>query len=117
MSKIDKNELFQHLSGFLKSKGVELQEGSYTRRVQQGCHLLAETVNRSQDALQRAKGAVDKGLDQVRQAIHEKTAPKPASGNAPSAAAPAPSEPMSKATPRKPKPAKATRVRSRKRRA
>jgi len=81
MSKIDKDELFQHLSGYLKAKGVELQEGSYTRRIQQGCNLMAETVNRSQSALQAAKTEVGKRLDQVRQVIHEKTAPTPPPAN------------------------------------
>jgi hypothetical protein len=84
MSKIDKNELYQHLSGFLKSKGVELTAGSYSRRIEQGCGLLADAVNLSQRALTRTKTEVDKGLDRMRQTIHEKTAPKaPASQAAP----------------------------------
>jgi hypothetical protein len=78
MSKIDKDELYQHLSGFLKTKGVELGEGVYTRRIQQGCHLLADTINGSQKAVQRAKAEVGKRLDQVRQVIHERTAPRTA---------------------------------------
>jgi hypothetical protein len=115
MSKIDKKELFEHLRGFLKNKGVELQPGSYTRRLEQGCHLLAETVNSSQEALQRAKVAVNKNLDRVRQVIHEKTAPKAAP--VPPPAPPPPttaSEPTPKPGPKKPKSTKGTRARAKK---
>jgi hypothetical protein len=76
MNKIKHEELFGNLRSFLKSKGVELEEGSYTKRVQQGCELLANSINASQSTLKRARTAVDKGLDQLRQTIHEKTAPK-----------------------------------------
>jgi hypothetical protein len=97
MSKIDKNELYQHLSGFLKSKGVELTAGSYSRRIEQGCGLLADAVNLSQRALTRTKTEVDKGLDRMRQAIHEKTAPKaPANQTTPEP----PPGPAKAATPR-----------------
>jgi hypothetical protein len=77
MNKIDKTELYEHVSGFLKTKGVELKEGSYSRRIEQGCGLLADAVNLSQQALQRTKAEMDKRLDRMRQVIHEKTAPKP----------------------------------------
>jgi DNA polymerase III gamma/tau subunit len=77
MNKIEKEEMFAHLKGFLKSKGIELQEGTYTKRIHQACGLLTDSVNLSQQALARAKTAVDKGLGQLRQTIHEKTAPKP----------------------------------------
>ena len=77
MSKIKKEELFGNLKDFLKSKGIELQQGSYTERIRQGCGLLADSVNLSQDAVHRAKEAVDKSFDQLRQVIHEKTAPRP----------------------------------------
>ena len=69
--------MFSNLKGFLKSKGIDLQEGSYSDGIRKGCDLLTDTVNLSQRAYDRAKDAVDKGLDQVRQTIHEKTAPKP----------------------------------------
>jgi hypothetical protein len=103
MNKIDKTELYQHLSGFLKTKGVELKEGSYSRRIEQGCGLLAEAVNLSQQALKRTKSEMDKRLDRMRQIIHEKTAPKtPANPPAPGPL-PAPVQPV------------ASRARSRKR--
>ena len=79
MNKIDKDELFRHFSGFLKAKGIELQEGAYTQNIQKGCGLLAETVNLSQQAFERAKEEMEKHLEQMRQVIHEKTAPRKAS--------------------------------------
>src|SRR5215470_13906702 len=75
MKPIQKDELYKHLSQFLKSKGVELKEGSYSRGIHAGCSLLADAINLSQAGLQRAKSGLDKGINQVRQTIHEKTAP------------------------------------------
>jgi len=75
MKTIHKDELFQNLKGFLKTRGIDLQEGSYTHRIEQGCGVLADSINLSQKALHRAKEEMDKRLEQVRQAIHEKTAP------------------------------------------
>ncbi len=76
MKTIQKEEVFKNLKSFLKTKGIELQDGSYTHRIQQGCGILAETVNLSQEAFHRAKTEVGKGLEKMRQVIHEKTAPK-----------------------------------------
>jgi hypothetical protein len=76
MKPIQKDELYEHLSGFLKSKGVELKEGSYANGIQKGCTLLVEAINLSQKGLSRAKVEIDKKLDKMRQVIHEKTAPK-----------------------------------------
>jgi hypothetical protein len=76
MNEIKHEELFGNLKNFLKSKGVELQEGSYTNRVQKGCEILADSINVSQRTVDRAKSAMEKGLDQLRQTIHEQTAPK-----------------------------------------
>lgn len=77
MNKVDKHELFQNLRGFLKSKGVTLDEGTYSKRVEQACHVLAGAVNAGQTAVSRAKVEVDKTMDHLRQSIHEATAPKP----------------------------------------
>ena len=77
MSDIKKEEMFGNLKNFLKSKGIEVQEGSYAEGIRKCCEILTDTVNMSQRAFDRAKVAVDKGLDQVRQTVHEKTAPKP----------------------------------------
>ena len=77
MKTINKNELYEHLGDFLKSKGIELREGAYAKRIQQGCDLLSEVVNAGHSGLQRARVKAAKKLDQMRQLIHEKTAPKP----------------------------------------
>ena len=76
MSDIKKEEMFGNLKGFLKSKGIEIQEGAYAEGIRKGCEILTDTVNMSQRAFDRAKEAADKGLDQVRQTVHEYTAPK-----------------------------------------
>jgi hypothetical protein len=90
MKRIDKQELYQHLSGFLKSKGIELTEGSYAVGIKKSCFFLADAINLSQQGLERARTEVDKNVDKLRQAIHEKTAPK---GAASKASGPAPSTP------------------------
>lgn len=77
MKQIDKNELYQNLRGFLKSKGIELQDGSYANRVRQGCGLLADAVNATQKTVRRARVEVDRKLDQLRQSIHNATASEP----------------------------------------
>jgi hypothetical protein len=77
MKPIEKHEIFENLSSFLKTKGIELKAGSYSQGVQKACEILADTVNLSQRGLERAKDTLDKNLDRVRQVIHEKTAPKP----------------------------------------
>ena len=88
MKTIKKQELYRHVGRFLKSKGIELTEGSYTRGIHAGCSLLADAINMSQNGLERAKRGLDKTVDQldktvkqVRQVIHEKTAPKTASSS------------------------------------
>ncbi|SPE52170.1 hypothetical protein SBV1_1450046 [Verrucomicrobia bacterium] len=87
MKPINKQELYDHLAGFLKTRGIELREGSYAKSIQTGCSLLTDTINLGQQGLERAKTEVDKRLDQMRQIIHEKTAPKSAAA---SSAGPAP---------------------------
>ena len=83
MKRIDKAELYQHLSGFLKSKGIELTEGSYAVGIKKSCSFLADAINLSQQGLERARSEVDKNVDKLRQTIHEKTAPKPAAAKTP----------------------------------
>ena len=79
MKRIEKDELYEHLSQFLQKKGIDLKEGSYTNFIHNGCKVLAEAVNLSQYGLERARKGLSQRLDQVRQAIHERTAPKPPS--------------------------------------
>ena len=81
MKKIEKDELYEHLRGFLKSKGIALDSGTYAERIHQGCNLLADAINATQTTVARAKAEVDKQLDQLRQSIHEATAPKSASAS------------------------------------
>src|SRR5882724_8775255 len=76
MNPIQKDELYENISQFLKGKGIELTEGSYTKGIHAGCSLLADAINLSQTGIERAKAGLDKKLNQVRQVIHEKTAPK-----------------------------------------
>ena len=83
MKQIDKHEIFENLSSFLKTKGIELKEGSYSQGVEKACEILTDTVNLSQRGLERAKDTLDKNLDKVRQVIHEKTAPKGSRNTAP----------------------------------
>jgi hypothetical protein len=79
MKPIQKDELYEHLSQFLKAKGVEMKDGSYPKAIQKGCSILADAINLSQKGITKAKVQIDKNLDRMRQAIHEKTAPKTAS--------------------------------------
>ena len=76
MKPLQPEELFQHLSGFLKTKGITLTEGSYAQAIQKSCGLLSDAINLGQDNLGRAKARIDRKLEQMRQVIHEKTAPR-----------------------------------------
>ena len=77
MNEINKEEMFGNLKNFLKSKGIELQdEGAYSQHIRRGCDILTDTVNLSQRGFENAKSAMERGLDQLRQTIHEHTAPK-----------------------------------------
>ena len=76
MKTIKKDELYQGLSDFLKSKGIEFKDGTYTNRINRACDLLTDAINETQKTVKRAKVKVDEKLDQLRQTIHEATAPK-----------------------------------------
>ncbi len=116
MKTIKPNELFQHLGGFLKAKGIEFTDGVYAERIRKGCNLLSDAVNATQKTVRHAKVEVDKKLDQLRQTIHDATAPKPPQASpAPDSAPPSkPAENKSQARPRAAK-VKATGLRARKR--
>ena len=88
MKPIDKEELYENLSGFLKTKGIELKAGSYAQGIQKSCHLLTEAINLGHEGLGRARVQIDQKLERMRQVIHEKTAPRSATN--PPAAKPAP---------------------------
>src|SRR5438105_2574642 len=82
MKPIERDEVYQHLNQFLKNKGIEMKDGSYAESLQKGCGLLTDVVNLTQKGMEKAKNEIDKRLDQMRQMIHEKTAPKPAPSQA-----------------------------------
>jgi len=46
MKQINKEEMFGNLKNFLKSKGIEVQEGAYAQRIRQGCELLTDSIKR-----------------------------------------------------------------------
>src|SRR5438105_14699881 len=76
MKPIDKDELYEHLNGFLKNRGVEIKPGAYSKGIQTGCTFLAEAINKSQAGIELARAEVEKKLEQMRQVIHESTAPR-----------------------------------------
>ena len=83
MRTIKQDELFQSLNDFLKVKGIELKDGAYAQHIRRACNLLGDTINITQKTAKKAKDEVDKKLDQVRQSIHEATAPSPPAAAAP----------------------------------
>jgi hypothetical protein len=83
MKQLRKNELYKQLSGFLKHKGVELTDGSYSSGLRQACTILSDTINFAQTNLEKAKDQMGGQLDRMREVIHKKTAPKPAPPPAP----------------------------------
>jgi hypothetical protein len=78
MKAIQKDELYEHVSQFLKAKGIEMKEGSYPKGIQKGCSILADAINLSHKGISQAKEQIDKNLDRMRQVIHEKTSPRTA---------------------------------------
>lgn len=101
MNAIKENELYQNLSEFLKAKGVELKEGTYTARIRQSCSLLTDAINCTERGLKEAKTQVDRKLDEVRQVIHDKTAPRPPAGQSARAGAKGKPRTAAKSKPRK----------------
>ncbi len=102
MKPLNQNELFENLKGFLKTRGIELQQGSYTRGIQKSCSLLSDAINLGQQGVDRAKVKIDQKLDQMRQVVHEKTAPrKPKAATAEPQAPPTQASAQSKSAPPK----------------
>jgi hypothetical protein len=90
MKPIEKDELYEHISQFLKAKGIEMKEGSYPKGIQKGCSILADAINLSQKGIAQAKEQIDRNLDRMREVIHAKTAPRtaPKPGGSPKAKGP-----------------------------
>src|SRR5262245_31561107 len=111
MKTIKKDELYQSLGDFLKSKGIELKDGVYPHRIGRACDLLTNAINETQSTMKAAKAKVNAKLDQLRQTIHEATAPQrpstPAAPESPLAA-------RAKKSPAKSGPTTGARKRSRK---
>jgi hypothetical protein len=97
MKPIDQDELYQNLRGFLKNKGIDLQKGSYARGIQKSCSLLTDAINLGQQGFERAKVGIDKKLDEMRQVIHEKTAPRTKTNAAAASASTPKAKPTAKA--------------------
>ena len=108
MKPIKKDELYEHLCQFLKAKGVEMKDGSYPKAVQKGCSFLADAINLSQKGITEAKVQIDKNLELMRQAIHEKTAPKapPKMGGSPKSKAQSPKSKVQSSKPKAGRPRK-----------
>lgn len=82
MKTIKHNELYEHVTEFLRSRGIELKDGTFTRGIRRGCTLLTDTVNTAQQGIHKAKNQVETKVNEVRQAIHRKTAPRGAAKSA-----------------------------------
>lgn len=104
MQTIKKDELFHSLGDFLKSKGIELSDGSYATRIQKGCNLLSDVINGTQKTVRNTKAQVGQALGQLRETIHKSTAPKPPP------AASAPPKARKAPTPRAKRPSKAAKT-------
>jgi len=72
MKTINQDELFQNVKQFLQGRGVDLKEGSYTRRLQQCCGLLTDVVNTTNRTVSRACAEVDRKLKEVRETIRRR---------------------------------------------
>ncbi len=117
MKTIAKDEIFQNLNEFLKTRGIELKAGSYAQAVRTSCSLLTDAINLGQEGLERAKEQFDKQVEVMRQVVHEKTAPKspppPPNPPAPEPTAAAPPKSAPKPPSRKRRPAKKSKARAR----
>jgi hypothetical protein len=69
MKTIDSDELYRNVTQFLERKGVELKEGSYARRLQQCCGLLADVVNTTHKTVTRACAEMDRKLKDIRETV------------------------------------------------
>jgi hypothetical protein len=110
MKPLAENELFESVSGFLKTRGIELKDGSYVQGIRRGCSLLSDAINVGQQGIEKAKDGLDKKLDELRQTIHEKTAPEPKKRGKPQPKPQSKAAGKSAAKPVKPKRAKARKA-------
>jgi hypothetical protein len=90
MKPLEKDELYENISSFLKGRGIELKDGSYAQGIQKSCGFLADAINLGQEGFEKAKEQIDKNLEHMRQVIHEKTAPKTSTGSTRASSTPPP---------------------------
>jgi hypothetical protein len=90
MKSIKKGELYRNLGGFLQTRGIELKEGAYSKRIEQACGILADAINAGQTGFEKARTEAGRTLEEVRQFIHEKTAPPTPPAPTPPSPAPNP---------------------------
>jgi hypothetical protein len=76
MKTLKKDELYDSLQRILTARGIELTDGSFTNRIRQGCELLTDAINSGTRTFDRARTEMDTQIEKMRQAIHEKTAPR-----------------------------------------
>jgi len=69
MKTIDSDELYRNVTQFLERKGVELKDGSYAKRLQQCCGLLADVVNTTHKTVTRACAEMDRKLKDIRETV------------------------------------------------
>src|SRR5581483_5671192 len=62
MKPLEKDELYQNVQQFLKNRGVELKQGSYSTGIEKSCALLSDAINLGQQGVNRAKLEFDKKL-------------------------------------------------------
>jgi hypothetical protein len=110
MKTIEKDELFQSLSEFLKAKGIELKEGVYAQRIRQACNLLGDAVNATQTTARKAKDELDRNLARLRESLRESKKPKPAQTSARESAPSSPPRTTKPRTSRKPRAAPVKRT-------
>lgn len=77
MKTLKKNELLGHVTNFLKTKGIVLEDGSASTKLKTGCETITGIINQGNRSLKNVQKEVTAGVDKVRQVIHEKTAPAP----------------------------------------
>lgn len=75
MKTLKKGELFRSVKKHLEANGVILEKGEASDKLRAGCALLTAVATKGQSSFQTAKNAVTEQIDNLRQTIHDKTAP------------------------------------------
>lgn len=102
MKKIHKDEIYQNIGTFLKQRGIELNDGSYTSTIRNCCSFLTDTINLSQQGITKVGEEVTRAMDEMRSRIHEATAPTKAGATPPPPTGSKASQPKERAKASKP---------------